>query len=308
MSADILVFIAGGMLATATGILFAALGEMVAERSGVLNLSVEGMMATGAAAAFGAAMTSGSHLVGFAAGAATGMAVSAVFAALVLFFYANQVAAGLATGILGLGISAFIGKPFEGMTIAKLPKLDIAGLSDIPLLGPILFRHDAMVYIAIALVVVLAYVFRKAKLGLLIRAAGENPRIAAANGLPVRLIRFLCILFGGAMAGIGGAYLSIAYTAIWAEGLIAGRGWIAVALVVFGAWLPFRIAIGAYVFGGVTLLELSLQSLGVRVPSQLLSASPYLVTIVLLAFISRNQYRLRLSQPMALGQVYRPDS
>lgn len=308
MSADILVFIVGGMLAAATGMLFAALGEMVVERSGVLNLSVEGMMATGAAAAFGTALTSGSHLMGFVGGAAAGLAVSAIFAVLVLFFYANQVAAGLATGILGLGISAFIGKPFEGMTITKLPKLDVAGLSDIPMLGPILFRHDVMVYLALVLVVLLGYVFRKTRLGLLIRAAGENPKIAAANGLPVRLIRFLCILFGGALAGIGGAYLSIAYTAIWAEGLIAGRGWIAVALVVFGGWLPFRIALGAYVFGGVTLLELSLQSLGVRIPSQLLSASPYLVTIVLLASISSNQYRLRLSRPMALGQTYRPDT
>jgi simple sugar transport system permease protein len=308
MSAEILVFIVGGMLAAATGMLFAALGEVVAERSGVLNLSVEGMMATGAAAAFGIATVSGSHLLGFIGGAATAMAVSAVFAVLVLFFYANQVAAGLATGILGLGISAFIGKPFEGKTIAKIAKLDIPGLSDIPLLGPILFRHDIMVYAAIALVFIMTHVFRKTRVGLLIRAAGENPKIAAANGLPVRLIRFLSILFGGAMAGIGGAYLSIAYTAIWAEGLIAGRGWIAVALVVFGTWLPFRVALGAYIFGGVTLLELSLQSQGVRVPSQLLSASPYLVTIALLAFISRDQFRLRLSRPMALGQTYRPDT
>lgn len=308
MSVDVLIFIAGGMLAAATGVLLAALGELVAERAGVLNLSVEGMMATGAAAAFVVATVSGSHLLGFVAGAMAAALLAMIFAILVLFFYANQMAAGLALGILGLGVSAFAGKSFEGTTIAKLAKLDLPGLSGLPVIGPILFRHDIMVYLAIVLVIVVAFVFNRTRLGLLIRAAGENPQVAAANGTPVRLVRFGAIVFGGLMAGIGGAYFSIAYTAIWAEGLIAGKGWIAVALVVFGAWRPTRVALGAYIFGGVTLVELSLQSAGVRIPSQLLSASPYLVTIALLAFISRDQFRLKLNQPMALGQAYRPDT
>lgn len=307
MSAEVLIFIIGGTLAAATGMLLAALGELVAERAGVLNLSVEGMMATGAAAAFGVATLSGSHLLGFAAGAVAAALLSMVFAVLVLFFYAHQVAAGLAVGILGLGVSAFIGKPFEGTTIEKTAKLRIPGLSDLPFLGPALFQHDVLVYLVIALAAVLAFVMARTRLGLLIRAVGENPQVAAANGTPVRTVRFMAIVFGGLMAGIGGAYFSIAYTAIWAEGLIAGRGWIAVALVVFGAWRPWRVMLGAYIFGAISLLELSLQSHGVKVPSQLLSASPYLVTIALLAFISRDQYRLRLSRPMALGQTYRND-
>ena len=305
---DTLVFVIGGMLAAATSILFASLGETVSERAGVLNLSVEGMMATGAAAAFGVATLSGSHVLGFVGGGLAAALLSLVFAALVLVFYANQVAAGLATGILGLGISAFIGKPFEGTTIAKIPKLSMPGISDLPLIGPILFNHDVMVYLAFAMIFIVAYVLKRTRLGLRLRAVGENPRAAAANGIPVRLVRCCAIAFGGFMAGLGGAYLSTAYTALWAEGLISGRGWIAVALVVFGSWLPQRVAFGAYLFGGISLLELSLQSHGVKLPSQLLSASPYLVTILLLAFISRDQYRLRLSRPLALGQTYRNDA
>ena len=305
---ETLIFVIGGMLAAATSILFASLGETVSERAGVLNLSVEGMMATGAAAAFGIATLSGSHALGFIGGGVVAAILSLVFAALVLVFYANQVAAGLAVGILGLGISAFIGKPFEGTTIEKIPKLYIPALSDIPVVGPILFNHDIMVYLAFAMIFVIGYVLKRTQLGRSIRAVGENPQAAAANGIPVRLVRCGAIAFGGFMAGIGGAYLSIAYTALWAEGLIAGRGWIAVALVVFGSWLPHRVALGAYLFGGISLLELSLQSHGVKLPSQLLSASPYLVTILLLAFISRDQYRLRLSRPMALGQTYRHDN
>lgn len=303
-----LIFILGGTLAAATSILFASMGETVSERSGVLNLSVEGMMATGAAAAFGIATMSSSHLLGFLGGGLAAAALSLVFAVLVLVFYASQVAAGLAVGILGLGVSAFIGRPFEGQTIEKLSRLRILGLSDLPVIGPILFNHDIMVYLGIAMVFVIAYVLKFTRLGLKIRAVGENPQAAASNGIPVRLVRCGSIAFGGFMAGIGGAHLSTAYTALWAEGLIAGRGWISVALVVFGSWMPLRVAFGAYLFGGISLLELSLQSHGVRLPSQLLSASPYLVTIFLLAFISRDQYRLRLSRPLALGQTFRGEN
>lgn len=302
-----LIFILGGMLSAATPMLFAAMGEVVAERAGVLNLSVEGMMATGAATAFMAATLSGSHLVGFLAAGLAAAALSFIFAALVLGFVANQVAAGLAVGILGLGVSALIGKPFEGTTIAPLAKLDLFGLSLLPVIGPIVFGRDVMVYLGVAFVLAIAAVLGRTKLGLIIRAVGEAPGAARDIGYPVLRIRLACILFGGFMAGLGGAYLSIAYTALWAEGLVAGRGWIAVALVVFGTWMPLRIALGAYVFGAISLMELSLQSLGVQVPSQLLSASPYLITIVVLAAISRDATRIRLNRPLALGQAYRND-
>jgi ABC-type uncharacterized transport system permease subunit len=302
-----LVFILGGMLAAATPMLLAAMGEVVAERAGVLNLSVEGTMATGAAVAFMAATLSGSHLLGFVAGGLAAALLSLVFAALVLVFLANQVAAGLAVGILGLGISSLVGKAYEGTTIAPLGKLDWFGLAGLPIIGPILFGHDPMVYLGILAVAAIAWLFWRTKLGLVIRAVGEAPQAAHDIGYNVLRIRLLCILFGGFMAGLGGAYLAIAYTNLWAEGLIAGRGWIAVALVVFGSWLPLRIALGAYVFGAISLLQLSLQSIGIQVPSQLLSASPYLITIVVLAIISRDAATIKLNRPLALGQVYRND-
>ena len=303
-----LVFVLGGMLAAATPMLFAAMGEVVAERAGVLNLSVEGMMATGAATAFAAATLSGSHVFGFLAGGFAAGLLALVFGALDLVFLANQVAAGLAVGILGLGISALVGKPFEGTTIAPLARPDWFGLGSVPVIGPILFGRDIMVYLGVVLVAAVALVFARTKLGLIVRAVGEAPHAARDIGYPVRLVRLACVLTGGFLAGLGGAYLAIGYTALWAEGLVAGRGWIAVALVVFGSWLPLRIALGAYVFGAISLLELSLQSAGVQVPSQLLTASPYLITIVVLAVISRDASRIRLNRPLALGQTYRNDA
>ena len=302
-----LVFILGGMLAAATPMLFAAMGEVVAERAGVLNLSVEGMMATGAATAFAIATLSGSHLLGFAAGGLAAAALSLVFAALVLVFLANQVAAGLAVGILGLGVSSLVGKAFEGWTIAPLADLNWFGLASLPVVGRILFGHDVMVYLGIVMVVVIGWVLARTRLGLVIRAVGEAPHAAREIGYPVLGVRLAAIAFGGFMAGLGGAYLAIAYTALWAEGLVAGRGWIAVALVVFGSWLPLRIALGAYVFGAISLTELSLQSIGVQVPSQLLSASPYVITIIVLALISRDAAKIKLNRPLALGQTYRAD-
>lgn len=300
-------FIIVGTLGAATPLLFAALGEMVVERSGVLNLSIEGMMATGAAVAFVFATLTGSHTIGFAAGAVAAAMLALIFAWLVLGSLANQVAAGLAIGLLGLGVSALVGKQFEGNTIAVLGKLNIFGLAHVPVIGPIFFGEDIMVYLGVASIAVVAWVFRRTKLGLIIRAVGEAPTAARDIGYPVIGIRLCCIVFGGLMAGLGGAYLAIAYTALWAEGLVAGRGWIAVALVVFGSWTPLRIAIGAYVFGAISLLELSIQGLGINIPSQFLSASPYIVTIVVLAFISRDATYLRLNRPLALGKVYRSD-
>lgn len=300
-----LVFILAGTLAATVPLLFAAMGELVAEKSGMLNLGVEGMMAVGAAAGFVTVAMTGSHALGLIAGAGAGLVLSSVFAILSIVFLASQVAAGLAIGILGLGASAAIGKAHEGTTVATMAKLDFGPLGEIPLIGPVLFAHDVMVYAAIGLAVAVWYVLQHTKLGLVIRAVGESPRSAHSLGYPVGLIRTACVLFGGAMAGLGGAYLSTAYTPLWAEGMVAGRGWIVVALVVFGSWIVPRVTFGAYLFGAVSLLELSIQGLGFNVPSQLLSASPYIITIVVLAVISRNPALIRLNSPMSLGQTFR---
>jgi len=302
---DPLVFVLGGMLAAGTPLLFAALGELVAEKSGVLNLSVEGMMAVGAAVAFVTATISGSHAFGFLAASLASATLAAVFAMLALNFLASQVAAGLAVGILGLGLSALIGKNYEGTTISALPELNIAGLSDIPFLGPVLFGQDIMVYAGLLTLVIIWYVLTRTRTGLIIRAVGENPDAAHAIGYPVILIRFACIVFGGSMAGIGGAYLTLAYTPLWAEGLVAGRGWIAVALVVFGSWRAPRVAIGAWLFGAVSLLELFVQGLGFAIPSQVMSATPYVITIIVLALISRDRQQIRLNSPLSLAVPFK---
>ncbi|MGI9502142.1 MAG: ABC transporter permease [Geminicoccaceae bacterium] len=300
-------FIISGTLAAAVPLLFAAMGELVAERAGMLNLGVEGMMAVGAAAGFVVVATTGSHLLGFAVGGLAAMLLSAVFAGLTLPFSANQVASGLAIGILGLGASSAIGKAYEGTTVPALPKLDLAPLSDLPIIGPAVFQHDWMVYLSMILIVAVWYVLARTKLGLIIRALGEKPEAAHVLGYPVMLIRAGCVLFGGAMAGIGGAYLSTAYTPLWAEGMVAGRGWIVVALIVFGSWMVPRIAFGAYLFGAISLMELSVQALGLNIPSQLLSASPYIVTIIILAVISRDPIKIRLNSPQSLGQTFKTE-
>lgn len=298
---DVLIFIVGGTLAAATALIFAAMGELVAEKSGVLNLGIEGMMATGAAMGFVLMSLTGSYALGFLGGAVLGMALSLVHAVLTLVFRANQTASGLAIGILGLGLSSAIGKRFEGKTVAGLPETGIPVLSEIPVLGPMFFQQDIMVYASIALIFATFFVLNRTKLGLTIRAIGENPEAAHALGLKVRWVRAGCVAFGGAMAGVGGAYMSIAYTPLWAEGMIAGRGWIVVALTVFGTWMVGRVAFGAYLFGSISLLELSIQAWGLSIPSQLMSALPYIVTIAMLAIISRNPVFIRMNSPASLG-------
>ncbi|MEM9605668.1 MAG: ABC transporter permease [Pseudomonadota bacterium] len=305
---DTLVFILAGTLAATVPLLYSALGELVAEKTGMLNLGVEGMMAVGAASGFVTVAVTGSHTLGFLVGAGAAMLVSTLYAVVTLFFLANQVATGLAVGVLGLGLSAAIGKRYEGTTVDALKKLDFGPLSDLPVIGPALFQHDIMVYGSFAVIALLWWVLSRTKLGLVIRAVGESPDAAHALGYRVRLIRFAAVAFGGAMAGIGGAYLSTAYTALWADGMVAGRGWIAVALVVFGSWILPRVAAGAYLFGAISLLELSIQGFGLNVPSQLLSASPYIITIVVLAVISRNPTFIQLNSPMSLGQTFKPSS
>ena len=299
----ILAFILAGTLAAATPLLLAALGELIVERSGVLNLGLEGMMALGAAVGFVVTWQTQSHVLGFAAAAVAGIGLSLVFAALALGFMANQVAAGLAIGILGLGLSSLIGKPLESQTVDAPGKLAIPGLSDLPLIGPV-FDQDIVVWLTIVLAVAIWTVLNRTKLGLVIRAVGENPHAARAIGFPVLRIRLAAVAFGGALSGIAGAYASTIYTPLWADGMIAGRGWIAVALVVFGTWQTGRIVFGALLFGALSLGGLIAQASGVAFPSQLLAAVPYAVTILMLAVISSNRRRMRLNTVASLGQPF----
>lgn len=297
-------FFLAGTLSAATIFLLAALGELVAEKSGVLNLGVEGMMAVAAAVGFVVTFETGNHVIGFAAAGFAGILVSLVFAVVAISFLANQVASGLAVGILGLGLSALIGRDYESRTIATIDGVSIPFLSELPFVGPVLFQQNIVVYLTFALAIGIGFTFKHTRLGLAIRSTGENPHAAQVLGFPVFLIRYCAVAFGGLLAGFAGAYASTIYTPLWADGMIAGRGWIAVALVVFGTWKTGRIAFGALLFGMVSLGELIAQSMGARIPSQLLSSLPYIVTIVVLAMISTNAARMRLHAPFSLGELF----
>lgn len=286
---SMLSFLLAGTLAAALPLLLAALGEMVVEKTGLLNLGIEGMMALGAAVAFILVYQTGNHGLGFLGGALAGAALSMVFAVLVITLKVNEVAAGLALSVLGLGLSALFGKTYESLTVEGLAKLEIPGLSAIPLFGPTLLTQDIVVWLAVPFTVALGYVLTRTKPGLVIQAVGENAGVARAIGYNVTAIRYAAVAFGGAMAGLGGAYASTVYTPLWADGMIAGRGWIALALVVFGTWQTGRIAFGALLFGMLSIGELMAQAGGVDLPSQLLSSLPYIVTILMLVVISRRR-------------------
>lgn len=295
-------------VAAATPLVFAASGELIVERSGVLNLGVEGMMLAGAIAAFAVDSQTGSLILGFAGGAAAGMALALLFGILTLTLQANQVATGLALTLFGVGLSAFVGRDFVGQVVDGLKGVFVPGLSGMPLLGPLLFRFDPLVYASVALLLGLNWFLNTTRGGLLVRAVGESPAAAHAIGYSVIGIRYLAVLFGGAMSGLAGAYLSLAITPMWVEGMTAGRGWIALALVVFATWKPWRVMLGAYLFGGVTVLQLYAQGFGVRVPSEFLSMLPYLATILVLVLICRDPRTILLNQPVALGKGYHPDA
>ncbi|WP_022975917.1 ABC transporter permease [Nevskia ramosa] len=292
----------------ATPLIYAALGELVTERAGVLNLGVEGMMLVGAVAAFAAGIATGSLVLAFLAGMLAATAVSLLFAFLTLSLQTNQVATGLALTLFGVGLSAFIGRGYAGMPIERVPKLDIHGISDLPVIGPLLLNYDALVYLSIALYFALSWFLNHSRGGLRLRAAGESPSVAHAIGEPVIAIRYLAVMFGGAMAGIAGAYLSTALTPMWVEGMSAGRGWIALALVVFATWKPLRVMLGAYLFGGVTVMQLYAQGFGIDVPSEFLSMLPYAATIVVLVIICRDPKTILLNQPASLGKSFHPDA
>ncbi len=295
------------IITASTPLLLASIGELVTERSGVLNLGVEGMMVMGAVCGFAAAYTTGSPYIGIFAGIAGGMSMALIFAFMTQTLATNQVATGLALTLLGLGLSGLIGESFVGLPGVKLEQLSIPLLTAIPFVGPILFGQDILVYVSIALIFATTYVLFKTRVGLIIRSVGDNHNSAHALGYNVIAVRYACILFGGACSGLAGAYLSLAYTPQWIENMTAGRGWIALALVVFSTWLPKRLAIGAYLFGAVWIMGLYVQALGFGIPSQFLSSLPYLVTIIALVIISGNKTLTRVNTPACIGQAFVPD-
>jgi simple sugar transport system permease protein len=290
----------------ATPLIYAALGELVVERSGVLNLGVEGMMLIGAVTGFAVGHASGSLLLGYIAAIVASTALSLLFAFLTLTMQANQVATGLALTLFGIGLSAFAGRSFAGLPIDGVEPLSIPLLSTLPVAGA-LFRFDWLVYGSIALYFGVDYFLRRTRAGLRLRAIGESPTAAHALGQPVIRTRYLAVMFGGAMSGIAGAYLSTALTPMWVEGMSSGRGWIALALVVFATWKPLRVLLGAYLFGGVTVMQLHAQGFGLDVPSEILSMLPYVATIVVLVIICRDPKTILLNQPASLGRSFHPD-
>lgn len=296
------------MLTAATPLLFAALGELVVEKAGVLNLGVEGMMLAGAVAGFAASSaTHGDLWMGVLAAALAGAAMAGLFGVLALNLLTNQVATGLALTLFGVGLSALVGRGYVGLPLPKPEPLAVPVLSDIPVIGPGLFTHDPLVYLGLAAVPLVWWFLNGTRSGLVLRAVGENHHAAHALGHSVVTIRHLAALFGGAMSGIGGAYLSLVSTPMWSENMTAGRGWIALALVVFATWSPWRVVLGAWLFGGVTIVQLHAQGVGLAVPSQLLSMLPYLATVLVLVVISRDATRIRLAAPASLGKVFHPD-
>jgi simple sugar transport system permease protein len=306
----VLTAIIAATIVAGTPLVLTALGELVTEKAGVLNLGAEGIMAVGAVAGFAAAHASGSATLGAFAGMAAGALMALLFGVLALTLLANQVASGLALSIFGVGLAAFVGKPYESATLPPVAPLPIPGLADLPLLGPALFNQQLIVYASWGLFGGIVWFLYRSRAGLILRAVGESPTSAHAIGYSVIRIRYAATLFGGAMAGLGGTFLSVFYTPLWVEGMVAGRGWIALALVVFATWRPLRVLVGAYLFGGVMIAQLFVQGSGaqVEIPSQFLSSLPYLATIVVLVLISRDINAIRLNSPASLGQPYRPDA
>lgn len=291
-----------------TVLAIAALGLLINEKAGVVNLGAEGMMLCAAIAGFAAVVHTGNDWLGFAAGMGAGALLAAVFGLLVIWLGTNQYATGLALSLFGVGFSAFVGIGYVQEKLPERVQHAIPLLADIPLLGPALFRQHPLVYVAMALCVGLIWFLDRTRTGLVLRAVGESPESAHALGYPVRRIRLAAVVAGGALCGLAGAYISVIYTPLWVEGMVAGKGWIALALTTFATWRPARVLLGAYLFGGVTMLQFHLQGAGVEVPSEALSALPYVATIVVLALISRNPTWIRVNMPASLGRAFHPGS
>ncbi|GAB6051277.1 ABC transporter permease [Magnetospira thiophila] len=292
------------VVTAATPLVLAATGELLTEKAGVLNLGVEGMMVVGAVLAFMTGISTDNSLLATLAGAAGGAGMALLFALLTLTLMANQVATGLALTLFGLGLSALLGHGFVGESFHGLEKIHLPGLSDIPILGPLLFGLDPLVYLSVVLVAGVWWFLEKTRGGMILRAVGENHEAAHLIGYRVIAIRYAAVVFGGALSGLGGAYLSLVYTPLWVENMTAGRGWIALALVVFASWRPWRVILGAYLFGGITIIQLHVQGAGIAIAPQFLTMLPYLATILVLVVISSRAGRNRLSAPACLGRQF----
>ncbi|NVK75400.1 MAG: ABC transporter permease [Oceanospirillaceae bacterium] len=306
MDSDLIIQILFAAVKTGTPLLFIALGEVICEKSGVLNLGQEGMMLMGAVVGFLAAYSTGSAGLGVLAAMIMGCVMSLIFAVLVLHIGANQVATGLALTIFGTGLSAFIGSGVVGQTIQGFQPIAIPLLSDIPFLGRILFSHDILVYSSFIMTFTLIFIVNKTRIGLTLKAVGENPHAANAIGIKVLRVRYLAVMFGGIMAGISGAYMSLVYTPMWVENMTAGRGWIALALVVFASWRVGRIMLGAYLFGLASIMHLVLQGLGWSISPNLLAMLPYVATVIVMVIISADKFKEKLLAPRSLGKSFDP--
>lgn len=295
-------------LSAGTVLAIAGLGLLINEKAGIVNLGAEGMLLCAAIAGFATVVHTGNTLLGFVAGMAAGAVLAAIFGVLVIWLNTNQYATGLALSLFGVGFSAFVGIPYVQAKLPERTPLELPVLSDLPVLGPALFRQHPLVYLTIALAFGLIWFLYRTRAGLVLRAVGESPESAHALGYPVRRIRLAAVVAGGALCGLAGAYISTVYTPLWVEGMVAGRGWIALALTTFATWRPARVLLGAYLFGGVTMLQFHLQGAGVNVPSQFLSMLPYLATIVVLALISRNPQWIRVNMPGSIGKPFYPGS
>ena len=303
---DTFALLLAATLNAGTVLAFAALGLLINERAGIVNLGAEGMMLVAAVAGFATAVHSGNDWLGFAAGAAAGALLAAAFGVLVIWLNTNQYATGLALSLFGAGFSAFVGIRYTQEKLLDRPHFEVPWLADIPFVGTAFFKQHPMVYGAIALTGALAWFLYRSRAGLVLRAVGEAPESAHALGYPVRRIRLAAVMVGGALCGVSGAYISVVYTPLWVEGMIAGKGWIALALTTFATWRPARVLLGAYLFGGVTMLQFYLQGEGVQIPSQFLTMLPYLATIVVLVLISRNASFIRVNMPASIGKPFFP--
>ncbi len=291
-----------------TVLALASLGLLINEKVGIVNLGAEGMMLCAAIAGFATVVHTGNDWLGFAVGMGAGAVLEAIFGVLVIWLNTNQFATGLALTLFGTGFSAFVGTAFVQAKMPERTSYAIPGLADIPLIGPALFRHHPLVYVTIIFALGLIWFLYRTRAGLVMRSVGESPESAHALGYPVRRIRLLAVVVGGALCGLGGAYISVIYTPLWVEGMVAGKGWIALALTTFATWRPARVLLGAYLFGGVTMLQFHLQGVGVDVPPQFLSMLPYIATIVVLALISRNPQWIKINMPASIGKPFYPGS
>ena len=303
---DAFALLIAATLNAGTVLAIAGLGLLINERAGIVNLGAEGTMLVAAIAGFATAVHSGNDWLAFAAGIGAGALMAAAFGALVIWLNTNQYATGLALSLFGAGFSAFAGIKYTQEKLGERPKFEIPGLADIPFVGPALFKHHPIVYLTVVFTIALAWFLYRSRGGLVLRAIGESPESAHALGYPVRRIRLAAVLFGGALCGISGAYISTVYTPLWVEGMIAGKGWIALALTTFATWRPARVLLGAYLFGGVTMLQLQLQGEGVQLSSQFLTMLPYLATILVLVLISRNASFIRVNMPASIGKPFFP--